>query len=494
MKTKFYISAFTVSLLVSQSFAQNETDALRYSLQGFGGSARYNGMAGAFGALGGDLSCMVTNPAGLGRFTKSEFNFGLMFEDVSSSTSFLGTTTNDGKGNFNLGHIGLVGTKQLDGADWKYMQFGMAFNRTNYLHNSIVLSGDNNLSSIADVFRGNANGTLPEELANVYPNSADLAYQAYIIDPADTLSGTTVYTDRVPDGITVSQKRDILRRGNLSEMSFTFSGNYRDKLYVGATFGIPSARFEEDWIHTESLNDPDSLTSLSSFSYYQTLNTRGVGFNLKAGLIFLPVDWLRIGAAVHTPNYYSFNDSWNNRVTSAFEDGDSYDITGPLSNYAWRMRTPAKAMGSVGVILFKRAAINVDVEYVDYKAMRLKRDWSDMSGYNFSSENANIDNSFTSAVNIRAGAEVRLKPIFIRGGYALNQTPYISGLTKTDGTTKVIAAGLGYRNNGFSADLGVNIINYGEDIYPYDPVLFNGQPAEVSTSIVRTTLTFGWRF
>jgi hypothetical protein len=493
MKQLFF-SVLTGCLMLSSAIAQNETDAYRYSNLSFGGTARYNGMGGAFGALGGDISCMVINPAGIARYTKSDFNFSLVYEGINSSTNFLGNNASASKGNFNLGSIGFVGTKKLDDYKWRYMQFGFAYNRTNYLHNSIVMKGVNTTSSLADIFRSQADGSLGDDLASLYPNTADLAYQAYIIDPADTNVGTTVYTDRVPYGLEVEQTRSMIRRGYMSEFTFNFAGNYMDKLYVGGSFGIPGARFEEDWTHNEVLRDPNDTTSLRDFTYSQILTSRGVGFNAKVGIIYLPVDWIRIGAAFHTPNYLSFNDTWSNGMESNFDNGDSYDVNGPLNSFVWRLRTPPKFMASVAVIILKAAAIDVDVEYVDYSKMSLRRDWSDQSGYNFSTENSVIQNNFQGAVNIRAGAEVKIKPIYLRAGYSINQSPYVNGITKTDASIKTISGGLGIRKNGFSADLGVNFVKFGEDYFPYDPVLFNGQPAEITTNIVRTSLTFGWKF
>lgn len=489
------VSVVTVSLMFTAAMAQNETDAFRYSNLSFGGTARYNAMGGAFGALGGDISCMVINPAGIARYTKSDFNFTLLYEGINSSTNFLGTNASASKGNFNLGSVGFVGTKKLDDYKWRYMQFGFAYNRTNYFHNSIVMDGTNTSSSIADVFRVMANGYTGDELANNFPNTADLAYQAYIIDPEDTTAGTTTYTDRVPYGLEVQQTRSITRRGNMSEFTFNFAGNYMDKLYVGGSFGIPGVRFEEDWQHSEVLKDPNDTTSLKDFTYSQILTSRGVGINAKIGIIFLPVDWVRIGAAIHTPNYLSFNDTWSNGMVSNFDNAtnDHYDVNGPLNTYVWRLRTPPKYMGSVAVIILKRAAVNVDVEYVDYGKMRLRRDWSDQSGYDFSSENKVINQNFKGAVNIRAGAEVKIKAMYLRGGYSINSTPYTSGITKTDASVKTVSGGLGYRKNGFSADLGLNFVQFGEDYYPYDPVLFNG-PAEINTNVVRTSVTFGWKF
>ena len=43
--------------------AQSLNDALRYSQTSLSGSARYNALSGAFGALGGELSSISINPA-----------------------------------------------------------------------------------------------------------------------------------------------------------------------------------------------------------------------------------------------------------------------------------------------------------------------------------------------------------------------------------------------------------------------------------------------
>ena len=60
--------------------AQNEEDALRFSRQTPFGSARVTAMGGAFGALGGDLTTLSTNPGGIGVFRKSEISFTSMLD------------------------------------------------------------------------------------------------------------------------------------------------------------------------------------------------------------------------------------------------------------------------------------------------------------------------------------------------------------------------------------------------------------------------------
>ena len=70
MKKVIILSALLGFVLVSQ--AQTFEDAVQFSRTLNWGTARSAGMAGAFGDLGGDLSNLSSNPAGIGVFRKSE--------------------------------------------------------------------------------------------------------------------------------------------------------------------------------------------------------------------------------------------------------------------------------------------------------------------------------------------------------------------------------------------------------------------------------------
>ena len=63
MKKTVYITAF--GLLSGMLSAQNLTDGLRYSMEDIGGTARFRAMSGAFNSLGGDMSAIALNPAGV---------------------------------------------------------------------------------------------------------------------------------------------------------------------------------------------------------------------------------------------------------------------------------------------------------------------------------------------------------------------------------------------------------------------------------------------
>lgn len=62
---------FVAFISFSNLRAQNIKDALRYSSESLNGTARFNAMSGAFGALGADVSSIIINPAGSAIFIKS---------------------------------------------------------------------------------------------------------------------------------------------------------------------------------------------------------------------------------------------------------------------------------------------------------------------------------------------------------------------------------------------------------------------------------------
>jgi hypothetical protein len=65
MKKALIILITFVSALTAGK-AQTIDEALWYSQLFYGGTARFQAMGGAFTALGGDLSVLSQNPAGLG--------------------------------------------------------------------------------------------------------------------------------------------------------------------------------------------------------------------------------------------------------------------------------------------------------------------------------------------------------------------------------------------------------------------------------------------
>ena len=62
---------FVAFISISNLKAQSIADAIRYSSESLNGTARFNALSGAFGALGADVSSIIINPAGSAIFVKS---------------------------------------------------------------------------------------------------------------------------------------------------------------------------------------------------------------------------------------------------------------------------------------------------------------------------------------------------------------------------------------------------------------------------------------
>jgi hypothetical protein len=163
------ILAAGIGLICSfASYSQNDIDAMRYSQLTFGGTARFAAMGGSMGAIGGDISTLSFNPAGIAVFRKTEISITPSVYSSTTNSTYLGSNSSDRKLNFNLGNIGLVGTVKLKDTSmgWQSVNFGIGYNRTNNFHNRIDIKGDNTANSLLDVYVNNAN-------SNPDPNGFD---------------------------------------------------------------------------------------------------------------------------------------------------------------------------------------------------------------------------------------------------------------------------------------------------------------------------------
>lgn len=79
MNYKFYLFSLALSAgSITPLMAQSAIDAMRLTQQDMKGTARFMSMGGAFGALGGDLTTISQNPAGIGVYRSNEI--GITFD------------------------------------------------------------------------------------------------------------------------------------------------------------------------------------------------------------------------------------------------------------------------------------------------------------------------------------------------------------------------------------------------------------------------------
>lgn len=489
MKKALQLSLAFLLLAPITNYAQNETDALRYSWQHMGGTARYVGLGGAFGAVGADIGTLSINPAGIGKYSKSEATFtpSFLYDDVTAT--YNGSQYGDSRYAMTINNAGLVGVYNFNEEDftlWKSVSFGIAYNRTANFHNDAIIRGENHDNSLLDIFSEQSYGSAPENLGAF---GSYLAWESWATSPFDTVSYNYYHE---LEGQPITQTKTIYSSGSMGETALTFGGNYNNKVLLGFTLGFPSVKYDEQSSHTEEVLN-DSSATLTSFSYRQTLTTSGVGINAKIGVIFIPVEWLRVGVAAHSPSRITLTDNWSNTMTTDFKDGRHYDVDSPLGQYDYNLTTPARLVGSVAVIIAKSGLISADYELVDYAQSKLRSSsYAGEAAYSFTDENIAIKDNFTTAGNLRVGAEWRLAPFTIRGGYALYGSPYNSSVVTNDATKTTYSLGAGYRNGNFFFDVAYALTKWTEDYYLYDASLVDA--AIMDRSVSQVLMTFGFRY
>lgn len=515
MNLRSYLSATALLLTYSASvFAQDETDALRYSYLQPQATARSMGIGGAVGALGGDFTSLSVNPAGIGVYRRSEFTFTPSLKMNNTQGTYLSKQMDDNSTRFNINNLGVVFTSAQRGqryerSKWKSASFGLGLNRLadfshNYTYGGYMTVNplDNNSSSGAEVFSIDANkypGDVNNSDASGTP--AYLGYQSYLLD---TAGGKYIPVTFNTSG--VNQQRSVTQKGGISEFAISFGGNYEEKLMLGATVGIPVVRYVREMNYEEKDASGNNNNNFESFNYRETLTTRGSGLNLKLGLIYKPIDAIRLGASIHTPTYMSLKDEFNKSLTASTEGfknelgiggSSTTRIDAPTNVYQYSLVTPWRGVLSASGVFGKYGFISVDYEYVNYASSRFYFDNANRSWQN--DVNRAIKNSYKGASNLRVGLEGRLDKISLRVGFGYYGSPYKTTAVNADRIE--MSAGIGFRTDSWFIDLGfVNSQSkMQEQPYTLDPSAPGYASVIVPTATLKNNfnnaaLTFGVKF
>ena len=478
-----------LGLITSIVGAQNEVDALRFSQSYYQGTARSMAMGGAFGALGADFSSLSTNPAGIALYRSSEFSLSPGLYNKNVESTYNGMFGDDVRTRFNLGNIGVVVVNEIPGGSgktpWKYYQFGFGMNRTNNFSQRSFIQGDNPDHSKIDIYLDKVWNVNPANIEDQFPFDLYPAWYVYLLDTVRDNNGNLIYTSPVPMG-DIRQSEIVNSWGSTNEWLFSAGANLNDYVFIGATLGLPYTRYFKESTYTEK-DIFDDYVDFDEWNFRETIESSGWGINLKLGVIVWPVDWLRLGASLHTPTYYAeMKDMWYTS-TDALLGPDFNRSDSPTGEYFYELSTPLRAIGSAAFIIGKSGLISADYEFVDYSKMRLRA-----PDYNFTNENNNIRNSFQSTYNLRLGTEWRVNNFNFRGGYALYGSPYKNDIN--DGLLNNISLGIGYSENNFGLDLAWISGKMNQDYYLYSSENWTTNPTAQTISSNQFVLTTRFKF
>lgn len=199
------------------------------------------GMAGAFGALGGDITTLSQNPAGIGVYRNSDIAATIDLSNQVSSVNTAGVKSTDNKFNFSCNNFGFVWTVRFNQEALKNLNFGFAYNKQKSFDRTYktAYSGITGASSLSGYIAKLSEGYTADNLGYSDNSSYDpydqnpwlnvLGYQSYLINPKSSASNT--WGSIVGNGSTATGDLYVREKGSIDEYNFNIGGNIYNVFY-----------------------------------------------------------------------------------------------------------------------------------------------------------------------------------------------------------------------------------------------------------------------
>lgn len=524
MKKYILLLALGFSSGVAQS--QEISDAMRYAQDNLNGTARFRAMAGAFGALGGDLSSLNVNPAGSAVFSNNQMALTLSNFGTENKSNYFGSTISEKKNSFDLNQAGavFVFNNRRSNTNWKKISLGVNYENTSNFDNVLLSKGTNPDNSIDQYFlnyANNSNNGAPvplefvttksgESISDLYsflgsnlPNSqypnlggfaaqqAFLGFQGFIIDPVDDTNANSPYASNVPTGGKYYQENAIYSTGYNGKLSFNAATSYKDKLYIGLNLNSHFTDFHKSSTFYEENNAPITANyTVTNLNFENDLYTYGTGFSFQLGAIAKVSDEIRLGLAYESSTWYKLNDELSQKlvvVSSATNKDDTKDVVDPqvVNIYEpYKLQTPSKLTGSFAYVFGKSGLISVDYAMKNYSNTKFK---PENDSY-FNGLNSDMNSILATTSELKIGAEYKINALSLRAGYRYEQSPYKNSVTIGDLTG--YSAGLGYSFGSTKVDLAYSYAKRNSQQAFFNHGFTDGASIDAINNTVSLTLLF----
>lgn len=422
MKKISIIAAMAV--VCTSAVAQETYENAKIAVGDLNGTATYVGMGGAMEALGGDISTISTNPAGIGLFRKSKASITLGAVSQQDANAFGGGHTT----NMSFDQIGFVVASE-SGSNG-YLNFGFNYHKSRNF-NFILSAADqlNHASLNKLTYAKQKNGLLYPASSKGVPYFDEPYIQCNQLDYLNakyvnySKADNTWYYDEASN-----YNMDRRHWGYIADYDFNISGNINDRVYLGMTVGYHDVHYKHYSEYTEHYPQFNSNAVV-----LDDRQINGGGADIKAGIIFRPMEFspFRIGLSVATPTWYGLTTDNYTYMTGSEEDAHE--------RYEFKVYTPWKFGLSLGHTVGDYLALGASYEYADYGSIDTRiitgeeYSWWYDEYYN-ESESDNVMNRHTAETlkgvsTLKLGAELRPSPeLAIRFGYN-----YVSPVYKKDG-------------------------------------------------------------
>ncbi|WP_318342793.1 OmpP1/FadL family transporter [Flagellimonas baculiformis] len=492
------ISTFIMVLACTFASAQTIDDVVRYSTENLQGTARFQAMSGAFGALGGDLSSLNVNPAGSAVFNYSEV--GITGSNYHSNNDVLygGTRRNTKDNALELNQIGGVFVFKSTDSPWKKVALAFNYDMVQNFDNEIFAAGSST-SGIDNYFLNFAQGQplgplrvqqgefIEEAYLDIGANlgyaaqQAFLGFQAGLIEPTVDDDANTDYFSNAEYG-SLNQRYLRNTSGYNSKFTLNFATQYEENLYLGATVNFHNVLYDRVTYFDEDGYDQASPVQSTSFDNF--LHTEGYGFSFSLGAIAKLNESVRVGGSYQSPTWYRLTDDTSQRINSTLAVSDIDFINFGIVNLydEYKIRTPEKYTGSVAIVFGQDGLISFDYGYQDMSKAELRP----TSDPNFAAENDFISTELGAVNSFKLGGEYRIERVSLRAGYRFEESPYED--SDFVGDLNGFSAGLGYDFGGSRLDLGFSRSEQDVNTYLFDSGIANA----AMVNRINTNISLGY--
>lgn len=517
------LSIFSLFIFSNVLYAQYADDAVLFSQDFTSGTARFKGMGNAQTSLGGDMSSISGNPAGLGFYSQSDIGISLDYMNHLNKADFMSESNSVSAHRFALSQAGVVfhfPNQRFNSHNltegWLNFNIGIQYDRHNDYLRQQTFSGINPHTSIV-------NNYVDEMYFNPSSQFATDIYDMYL---AEELEGNSnEFFPIVRDDFDKIQNGDLNMSGRKSKVNLAFGANYSNKIYIGGSLGLTTLKyrknnyFEELNGYTKSIDEivqfnpntsiadpssPDYDFVEASYDLYDDFEQRveGSGIDVKLGVIYKPApDW-NLGLTLSSPTWMTIQeDGYDGRKTYYYdsetdtEPFESFEGYGDKFSYEYNIISPFKVAGGVSK-LFSQGLLSADLEFVDYSKTKFRTLEDQRNTQLEDANNQAVQDRYTSAINLRLGGEYKFDPIFSgRAGFNYYGNPY----KDADQDHFLISAGLGAKlNSSVYVDIAATHSMYNYSTHPYviDEGYWNALSPVVDVKNNRThvVLTLGAKF
>lgn len=314
------------------------TDAVKYTQTDGGGTARFVALGGANVSLGGDISSISGNPAGLGFYNKSSWAISPVLRIGDFSALYQGESTQNMTGNIQIPNMGMVFHNRFEEyADSKWISgtFGIAINQKQSFYNNINYNGtveQNSNGIIPDFVENTLQPFLTEDgfkEYNTFSELADdaraikdysfLAFETFLLQSFETTDNKYILDryDYDPDGYlteSTRQSENVNGHSGLTTLDLSYGANYNDVLFLGASVNVSFLNYSQ----VKNFRETPSNSLLNYLELNEELNISGTGAAFTIGGIYKPLKIVNLGFSYTSPTFISLTETQNISMETFF--------------------------------------------------------------------------------------------------------------------------------------------------------------------------------